>query len=67
MCSLDFAASLSQESIKGYFGSNLDIFHDNKKFQLFPDPNPLQTLLTISEYSNPFQYLKYIPVTVSYP
>lgn len=42
---LEFTASLSQESIKGYFGN--DIFHDNEKFHLFPDPNPLQTLLTI--------------------
>lgn len=43
-------------------GNNLDIFHDNKKFHLFPDANPLQTLLTISGYSKPFWYLKYILV-----
>lgn len=48
-------------------GNNLDVFHDNKKFLLFPGANPLQTLLTISEYSKPFWYLKYIPATVSYP
>lgn len=64
---LDFTASLSQESVKGYFRNNLDTFHDNKKFHLSPEPNPLQTLLITSEYSKPFQYLKYIPATVSYP
>lgn len=38
-----------------------------KKFHLFPNLNPLQTLLTISKYSKPFRHLKYIPATVSYP
>lgn len=40
-------------------GNNPDI--------LFPDASLLQTLLTISEYSKPFWYSKYIPATVSYP